>query len=663
MLLVYGECCTHATRTIAMYAEIYPEQNQPCRLIFERLCTSLRKSGSFTVTKRYVIKTATSEENTIAVLAVVTENTQEKATGTIERPEIAGMESIKDPFKAKNKIIRSPERLVRRERSHSLSDTIKRSGNKETAVIDITEWEERSPKQIGERKRCNDTQDIKRTEEDPMDAEIKIIAEKLKLVNEMTKALNDRERECKRVKEEEGIIICPKCIENGKEKVGVEIGTQTVEEKELDEEVLIEAIKAVQDQGQKESLLDRTWPERAYTKTKLEWGRTNKQAHDWDMAIITEGNEDKVGNKEFIDNSQEYEVLKQQKVVSGDVAYVKRLLIMPNKEGTMDKQERYLYRMEIGEKLAREEDRIEGRKVTGESGERIEAQQQKRQITNMFEAIKRITYMMEAYDREKVVVYVDERKYVDKIRKIMELIFRDTMIPIVIHGVPKMSSDPEIGHSGVTGTSPRKGLSTEVAAERTQHWESTSASRGQSAVLHPTPGESGLLAEKKTLRARGVSGLSSILKTGGYSEGDSRRGHGKRNGSVRGKGGYRRALRPLAEIRESSFRYEPASGDDRENRSLLCRECVGEKNQATPGRPLWATLWSAGFNIRKQGTIRLGRQCITLGQRNQLLPSEPGSSETSDGQHPDHRHHRQRTVNLNRREVSSYAASFTHSHP
>ncbi|KZC10013.1 hypothetical protein WN55_01746 [Dufourea novaeangliae] len=89
----------------------------------------------------------------------------------------------------------------------------------------------------------------------------------------------------------------------------------------------------------------------------------------------------------------------------------------------------------------------------------------------------------------------------------------------------------------VTGASPRKGLSTEVAAGRTQHWESTSASRGQSAVLRPTPGESGLLAQKKTLRARGVSGLSSILKTGGYSRGDSRRGHGERNGSVRGKGG------------------------------------------------------------------------------------------------------------------------------
>ncbi|KZC08484.1 hypothetical protein WN55_11244 [Dufourea novaeangliae] len=83
----------------------------------------------------------------------------------------------------------------------------------------------------------------------------------------------------------------------------------------------------------------------------------------------------------------------------------------------------------------------------------------------------------------------------------------------------------------VTGASPRKGLSTEVAAGRTQHWESTSESRGQSAVLHPTPGESGLLAEKKTLRARGVSGLSSILKTGGYSRGDSWRGHGKRNDS------------------------------------------------------------------------------------------------------------------------------------
>ncbi|KZC10698.1 hypothetical protein WN55_02427 [Dufourea novaeangliae] len=74
MLLVYGECRRNATRAIAMYAEIYPERNQPCQLIFERLGTSHRKSGSFKVTKRNVPKTATSVENTIAVLAPVTEN-------------------------------------------------------------------------------------------------------------------------------------------------------------------------------------------------------------------------------------------------------------------------------------------------------------------------------------------------------------------------------------------------------------------------------------------------------------------------------------------------------------------------------------------------------------------------------------------------------------
>ncbi|KZC04451.1 hypothetical protein WN55_04257 [Dufourea novaeangliae] len=74
ILLVSGECRRNATRAIAMYAGIYSERNQPCRLIFERLCTSLRKSGSFDVTKRNVTKTTTSEENTIAVLAAVTEN-------------------------------------------------------------------------------------------------------------------------------------------------------------------------------------------------------------------------------------------------------------------------------------------------------------------------------------------------------------------------------------------------------------------------------------------------------------------------------------------------------------------------------------------------------------------------------------------------------------
>ncbi|KZC10811.1 hypothetical protein WN55_01823, partial [Dufourea novaeangliae] len=42
--------------------------------IFERLSASLRRSGSFNVTKHNVTNTATSEENAIEVLATVTRN-------------------------------------------------------------------------------------------------------------------------------------------------------------------------------------------------------------------------------------------------------------------------------------------------------------------------------------------------------------------------------------------------------------------------------------------------------------------------------------------------------------------------------------------------------------------------------------------------------------
>jgi len=59
-----------------MYAEKYPEWNQLSRRIFIRLCQSIyREIDSFNVTKRNRnIKTATSEENTIAVLANVKHN-------------------------------------------------------------------------------------------------------------------------------------------------------------------------------------------------------------------------------------------------------------------------------------------------------------------------------------------------------------------------------------------------------------------------------------------------------------------------------------------------------------------------------------------------------------------------------------------------------------
>ena len=62
MLLVY-ECHKNAIRAKAMYAERYPERNQSSRAIFERMCESLRRTGSFNVTKRNVTKTATSDAN------------------------------------------------------------------------------------------------------------------------------------------------------------------------------------------------------------------------------------------------------------------------------------------------------------------------------------------------------------------------------------------------------------------------------------------------------------------------------------------------------------------------------------------------------------------------------------------------------------------------
>ena len=42
MFLTYDECRKNAIRTKAMYAEIYPERNQPSRALFERMCESLR---------------------------------------------------------------------------------------------------------------------------------------------------------------------------------------------------------------------------------------------------------------------------------------------------------------------------------------------------------------------------------------------------------------------------------------------------------------------------------------------------------------------------------------------------------------------------------------------------------------------------------------------
>ena len=49
MLLVYGECHKNAIRAKAMYAERYPERNQPSRAIFERMCESFRRTGSFKI--------------------------------------------------------------------------------------------------------------------------------------------------------------------------------------------------------------------------------------------------------------------------------------------------------------------------------------------------------------------------------------------------------------------------------------------------------------------------------------------------------------------------------------------------------------------------------------------------------------------------------------
>ena len=49
MLLVYGECHKNAIRAKPMYAERYPERNQPSRATFERMCELLRRTGSFKI--------------------------------------------------------------------------------------------------------------------------------------------------------------------------------------------------------------------------------------------------------------------------------------------------------------------------------------------------------------------------------------------------------------------------------------------------------------------------------------------------------------------------------------------------------------------------------------------------------------------------------------
>ncbi|KZC15045.1 hypothetical protein WN55_08609 [Dufourea novaeangliae] len=48
MLLVYGECRRNIIRVIAMYAKIYPERNQTCRLIFGRLKVLSTDEATFT---------------------------------------------------------------------------------------------------------------------------------------------------------------------------------------------------------------------------------------------------------------------------------------------------------------------------------------------------------------------------------------------------------------------------------------------------------------------------------------------------------------------------------------------------------------------------------------------------------------------------------------
>ncbi|KZC09794.1 hypothetical protein WN55_01327 [Dufourea novaeangliae] len=105
---------------------------------------------------------------------------------------------------------------------------------------------------------------------------------------------------------------CPKCSERAEREKGIDSSTQTIEDKELEEERVIEEIKRCQDLETIGKVMDITWPERAFERTRLENGKIYKTGQEWDLVILTEGDMEREYNKDMIDYFQGYEALRIQ---------------------------------------------------------------------------------------------------------------------------------------------------------------------------------------------------------------------------------------------------------------------------------------------------------------------------------------------------------------
>ncbi|KZC10208.1 hypothetical protein WN55_01926 [Dufourea novaeangliae] len=262
--------------------------------------------------------------------------------------------NTEDPFKPRTKVtLRSPEKFSARERSHSLSE-IALKLNKEISIISLSECEEDSPKQVGKRKRVSETQDPGRSRKDNVDTEVEELADKIKKINAMAKATmipddlkkaiaetaralsrlqvanKNRSKGMKEAPEEktkeEGNrkmepMVCSKC---GTDIKKIDAETQTIDSKDINEDILTEQIRSCNNPNKFAELLNLAWPEKAYQKTRIEKGRIEDIDKEWDLVIVTEGNFDNPHNIKIIENPHEYEAIKKQEAKPGEMAYLNR---------------------------------------------------------------------------------------------------------------------------------------------------------------------------------------------------------------------------------------------------------------------------------------------------------------------------------------------------
>ncbi|KZC04447.1 Copia protein [Dufourea novaeangliae] len=380
--------------------------------------------------------------------------TPAKATGSKNDKD------TEDPFKPRTKVtLRNPERFPARERSHSLSE-IALKLNKEISIISLFECEEDSPKQAGKRKRVNETQDPDTSRKDSVDTEVEDLADKIKKINAMakatmipedlkkaiadtTRALNrlqvankNRNKGVKEVlvdktNEEESrkteLKVCPKCG-TGMEKI--DAGTQTYSNKDINEDILVDQIRSCKDPNTFAELANLTWPEKAFQRTCVEKGKIEDIGKEWDLVIVSEEDFENLRNKKIIENPHEYEAIKKQEAKPGEMAYLNRTLLIPNKNGTMDRWERFLCQLEIGppkeEKM--KEDRATNQEVSEEMLVQFEETKDATQEEYINKTIKRLRIMTDTYNRRKIAIFIEDKTTLDKTRKTIEFIYKDANI-------------------------------------------------------------------------------------------------------------------------------------------------------------------------------------------------------------------------------------------